>query len=352
MKNIKLLAMLFAFALSAGFTSCSDDDDDNTGGGTTVAPDGTNGTLAPGLVNDKRLTGVGASNIEYDEEGRVTTFTDNGYYNDGGDDDPKYIVSYNPFEITLTINESSKMKMYDVKFTKEGYIKSSKTLYEDKSEDEVSTRLEDWSLTYNDGCLTKIEATGNVTEKYHGETFKGKYTAKIDVDWNNGNIAQITRYYGENADGYTEKDTTLYTLTYGNEENTFRQYTPAETLEWGEHIEILMYLGYFGKASTLLPKSMEYSSVQQDYYDNTYYQNKTYNSYTYEKNYNGALGVVYKEQTIKLINYNKDGEIIYEDEYTHSDETDYRYDSDTSAPMETKAVKKNKKSKLHGFLRR
>lgn len=98
--------------------------------------------------------------------------------------------------------------------------------------------------------------------------------------------------------------------------------------------------------------SAGFTSCSDDDDDNTYCQNKTYNSYTYEKNYNGALGVVYKEQTIKLINYNKDGEIIYEDEHTRSDETDYRYDSDTSAPMETKAVKKNKKSKLHGFLRR
>ena len=345
MKNIKLLAMLFAFALSVGFASCSDDDDDNTGGGTTVAPDGTNGTLAPGLVNDKRLTGVGASNIEYDEKGRVTTFTDNGYYNDGGYDDPIYIVSYNPFEITLTIGESSKMKMYDVKFTKEGYIKSSKTLYEYKPENEVITQLEDWSLTYNDGCLTKIEATGNVTEKYHGETFKGKYTAKIDVNWNNGNITQITRYHSENAYGYTEKDTTLYTFTYGNEENTFRQFTPAETLEWGEHIEILMYLGYFGKASTLLPKSMEYTTTYKE--DGVIYETMTRkHTYTYENNYDGTLGYVLNQY--HQINY------YNESQYSHTGETgtEYRYDSDASAPMETKAVKKNKKSKLHGFLRR
>ena len=352
MKKIKFLSMLLAFALSVGFVSCTEDEDDNNG--TVVVPNGTNGTITPGLVNGKRLTGVGVANIEYDEEGRVIAFTDNGYYNDGElEDAPKYIVSYNPFEINFN-NDYTRLRVYDVTFTKEGYIKSFKNVYEDFEGEGSGVQKEEWKLSYKDGCLTKVDASGSTTENYDGETFSGKFSGRLNVKWNNGNMTQAVIYNTSNAYGYTRTDTVVYTLTYGNDENTHRQSTPAETLLWGEYIEMLMYLGYFGKSSLMLPKTFEYNEawIEGDEY---YYRtvNNSNCSYNYDKNVDGTLGVIYEKEEWRETIYNKAGDIVSQNEDVFHKEMEYRYnDEDVSAPMESKAVKRSKKSNRRGFLSR
>ena len=343
MKKIKFLSMLFAFVFSIGFLSCSNDDDDDNGGSIPVAP---NGTINPGLVNGRYLTGVGKANIEYDETGRVASFTDNGYYNEGWDDDgSKYIVSYNPFEIAFTDGENN-IKVSGVTFTKEGYIKSIKMVRADSE----CTEKETWNLTYDDGYLTKIDATGDFTENYGGESYSGKYKGKLDIKWNNGNMdkVQITTISSEN--GYTSTDTTSYVFSYGNEENIHRQPTPAQALDFNEHVEILVYLGYFGKAGSLLPKTLECRNtwIEDDYH--TVFTQR--NSYDYSMNSDGMLKVVYNEIEQKETTYNEVGEIAYQYDDVYDEQIEYRYDKDAPAPMESKAVKRSKKSNRRGFLSR
>lgn len=343
MKKIKFLSMLFAFVFSIGFLSCSNDDDDDNGGSIPVAP---NGTINPGLVNGRYLTGVGKANIEYDETGRVASFTDNGYYNEGWDDDgSKYIVSYNPFEIAFTEGENN-IKVSGVTFTKEGYIKSIKMVRADSE----CTEKETWNLTYDDGYLTKIDATGDFTENYGGESYSGKYKGKLELKWNNGNMdkVQITSISSEN--GYTSTDTTSYVFSYGNEVNIHRQPTPAQALDFVEHVEILVYLGYFGKAGSLLPKTMECRNtwIEDDYH--TVFTQR--NSYDYSMNSEGMLKVVYNEIEQKETTYNEVGEIAYQYDDVYDEQIEYRYDKDAPAPMESKTVRKDMKNSRRGFWRR
>ena len=366
MKNLKHLALLFALILSVTFAACSKDDDNNGGTGdeeTTVTPGGDNGTTGsqngtsgkfiPGYVNGKYLTGIGEGSIEYDVEGRVIKFTDNGYFGQNY----KYNVTYNPFEINLNAYDGEiKIRMHDVEFTKEGYIKSAEVAYE---YEDGEKNEEEWSLTYKDSRLTKIAAKAKYTENYDGEEFSYKGNATFKLNWENGNITDATSEYKASGYGITEESSESYSFTYGNRANTSNQFTPATTFDFGEDIEILLYLGYFGKATNLLPETrvqkLSYNDVSEYGYDTE--EITTTSLYSYTKNEDGTLNLVTVENNEKTIRY-LDGEVCNEYEYTSNEYVYYSYDNVSNeddyiyenSPM--KAKQNGRGNKRFGLLRR
>lgn len=368
MKNLKHLALLFALILSVTFAACSKDDDNNGGTGdeeTTVTPGGDNGTTGsqngtsgkfiPGYVNGKYLTGIGEGSIEYDVEGRVINFTDNGYFGRNY----KYYVTYNPFEINLNAYDGEiKIRMHDVEFTKEGYIKSAEVAYE---YEDGEKNEEEWSLTYKDSRLTKIAAKAKYTENYDGEEFSYKGNATFKLNWENGNITDATSEYKASGYGITEESSESYSFTYGNQANTSNQFTPATTFDFGEDIKILLYLGYFGKATNLLPETrvqkLSYNDVSEYGYDTE--EITTTSLYSYTKNEDGTLNLVTVENNEKSTLY-LDGEVYGEYEYTINEDVYYSYDNENVAneddyiyensPM--KAKQDGRGNKRFGLLRR
>lgn len=213
---------------------------------------------------------------------------------------------------------------------------------------------------YKDCRLTKIAAKIKYTENYDGEEFSFKGNATFKLNWENGNITDVTSEYKASAYGITEESSASLSFTYGNRANTSNQFTPATTFDFGEHIEILLYLGYFGKATNLLPETRVYktSVIEEDVEFDTHELTIT-SQYSYTKNEDGTLNLVTVENNEKSTLY-LDGEVYGEYEYTINEDVYYSYDNENVAneddyiyensPM--KAKQNGRGNKRFGLLRR
>lgn len=236
MKILKLMT-LGVIAL-ATMTACSDDDD-NGGSGSSKA------VLK---VNGERLVAVNRYEITYDAQGRVSEI--NGQY-----DDERLKINYSKGTIIADGESGS------VKFTSEGYLSEASASWDVKDEGYRYKGSGTLKFTYTNGVLTKVVSTSTETETSPDKkTTKWQEQETTTLTWNAGNLMRIKTTGWESENG--EKDTweETYKMEYGEQTNTFRQFSMVIAdygLDFDGTLGVLAAVGLFGKGTTLLPTDLQ-----------------------------------------------------------------------------------------------
>ena len=238
------LMAVCAMTLSA----CGDDDDDNGGGSSTSSVDNP-------LVNDGGLL---LTSISY-QSGSSNDMDTYYIYYDAKLRPYKYTLDYEDILIINYDNGKMDMPDYDgasnlsLSFNSKGYItkvKGSWSYSEDG--DNYSGSLE-WNASYDkDGHLT--EMTMNEEEK--SDEYNDKGISKTTLSWTGGNLVSLntdSKWYDE--DGQVDESSSTGILTYGTQQNKYKQYPAIISVD---DFEGLFNMGLFGLGPNNLPTSYNY----------------------------------------------------------------------------------------------
>ena len=247
------LMAVCAMTLSA----CSDDDDDNGGGSSTSSVDNP-------LVNDGGLllTSIscqsdGSNEIDidyiyYDAKLRPYKYTEkyiNGYDDDAEDD--VLIIDYDNGKMDMPVWDGA--SNLSLSFNSKGYItkvKGSWSYSEDG--DNYSGSLE-WNASYDkDGHLTEM----TTTEDEKSDEYNEKGISKTTLSWTGGNLVSLntdSKWYDE--DGQVDESSSTGILTYGTQQNKYKQYPAIISVD---DFEGLFNMGLFGLGPNNLPTSYNY----------------------------------------------------------------------------------------------
>lgn len=254
-------ALLVATALlTCGFTACSDDDDD--GGG---APD------KPVIDYDgKLLTSVGNYNFQYDSNDRCVKITYSGY--------DEATIDYDRGVIVFDDEE------YNVKFNSNGYITQMSASYSERDDGVTYKVSETHTFNYNsDGRMTGGTSKSTETASGGGQSYSATYESNAQCTYSGGLMTRVVLTETEKENGYTETDEETYDITYGEQDNTYGQWTEA-------YENILLetdgagFVGLFGKASSKLISSY----TETDKENGRVTETET-NSVTYGLNTDGTI---------------------------------------------------------------
>ena len=196
--GIALLTVLMSVAISS--CSSSSDDDGNNGGG----------VITPEPVVEKQLKSYGSYKFNYDEQGRITSWTD------GRNKNVTYTYSDNSIEVIYTtLWYDSEDKLYDTKRT----------------------------YTLQNGRISK---TSLHSIKYDSNGYALSLDSNNKLSWLDGDLIEIDYTLGRNRTlKYTNipcPKNLIFVLDF------FHEYP----------IELLMYMGYLGKRTNYLPSEMVY----------------------------------------------------------------------------------------------
>ncbi len=324
-KYLRFLAtMVFAFFTAFTFNSCSSDDDLNE--------DSPNSDVEEAIgfsptVNGKYLTSVGDFDFIYnDYTGILERYISW---------DDTYNVSHDPFEVICSevdeygdeIDEFVE-HMYDVKFTKDGYIKSFKMLvyYHNNGLDYIynNKTIYEFDITYNRDYITEI--TIKASGENNGRKIAGN--AVYNINWKDGYIDNV-EVNTNTTDNYSSNSS--YEYSYVTVEgNKYKQYTPASVYfieTFDTMLYPLFYLGYFGKASAILPTTIKINTIMND---GTHEFIEEYNStFSYELENDATVACVYEKGKYYL---SEDGDIS---EWDNNEIHKYSYDIKTETPKKT-----------------
>lgn len=226
MKKFRLVcAALLAVFMSANFTSCSKDDDGaniDIGGN----EEGGNGEV---VVSEKKLMKM-VSNYEtytftYDDEGRLSTATEDGVYSDN----TKYKDSYQ-------------------------FIWGDDAIMV-KSKENDDNEWSSYTLTLKNGLVRSSNGYGSATISYNSsnrfvraEIVSDKMN--IDVIWDKDKFVSVERYF--QSDSYTEYEASL---TYG--ETCKKGYFPliSEMIDFDCNILFMAHPDIIGMRTNQLPNT-------------------------------------------------------------------------------------------------
>lgn len=169
---------------------------------------------------------------------------------------------------SYTYEKDGEVEKYTYSFNGNNFLTKIKTTY--RNEEDEAKGDGTIELSYNtDKQLSKI--TGSYTETFKEDGKSIKYTEKINIEFTYSymRVKRIKQKYEEKetVNGETKKDT--YTTTIGfiyddDEEyyNRYYQWTPNVVnygldLEDNDLVAAMAYIGMLGRASTLLPESLE-----------------------------------------------------------------------------------------------
>lgn len=275
---------LAAMIVCPTMTSCGDDDDDDNAGG-----NGNNGSAV--TFDGQQLLSAGRYNFSYDDKGRCTEIN-SGY-------GMLVEIDYNK---GLLVNEDEELK---VKFNGKGYISELSEKFEERDGSDYYKTDAKMSLNYDKaGHLLSINISVKESGKEDGEVFTFSAEGKATYTWTNGNMVAgefITNY---NDDGDKGIETTVYTITYGDQPNEFNQYTYALATNVIELDDMpLAMVGLIGVGPANLPSkiAVEYS----DTYDDDDYSESL--SSTFTLNNNGTVAserMSYNGYYQQTLNYN------------------------------------------------
>lgn len=265
------------FALVPAVVSCGGGDDYDEPDGPGATPGGiNNGTSeTQGLY----LTSINDLDISYDSKGRVIGFSGNYY-------DESVTIDYSKGKIFITSYDDEDETM-DVKFNDKGYISSFSQKWEYSEDGEYWKGSGSASASYDKaGHITKITSKSN--ESYRDEEESGSYSGEETwtFNWSNGNLTSVVLKYSENEDGDKYNGTEKYILSYGTEENTFKQvsFHVYEYVLDSDVWAVFGCAGLMGVGTDLLPEEMVWS---EQYNDEDGYSETEY--FTFTKNNNGTL---------------------------------------------------------------
>lgn len=278
--KIKVFSIALIATASTGFISCGGDDDE----GISANGSDTAGIITTSDGEKKLLSSVGNTYFEYDENNKLISV------NEGQD---VYEVSYNPFKITQTQNNSSYTQtevISDISVNGKGAITSLKSVYTYDSDNSTEVTTTTMSFSYDGaGHLTSISGSSTEvdTEGDEKETYKasGTYT----LTWSNNKLVKISENTSE-SDGYKFVETTEFEYgddEYENQSHQFADNMLAETELFGDY-EWFAYLGYYGNGGNYLPTSayIESESNDDDDYNST--DSESF-KYKYSFNSDGTL---------------------------------------------------------------
>lgn len=234
----KFFAAALAFAVCAGFASCSDDDDNK--GNEPTPPTGENGTANPGQVFTQGMpASVNGSKITRDAQGRVTeilgtqskvnfTYLDDARAND--------------FNVVMTVKElyDNDVETFNIQLNKQGYASYAQETSSDSRE------VDEWKFTYtSDGYLQTM---------YRSE---GRETTTLT--WVNGNLVKVNTADGEDGTNSTA------TIAYGDQENkgAIMMFDDCFDIDMDE-FAMAYYAGLLGKATAMLPISCTEQDMEVD----------------------------------------------------------------------------------------
>lgn len=309
------ISKIFGFiAISAmilpAFTSCKSDEPN--GGGPSGGTGGGDADKAVLNFDGQRLTSVGYYQINYDDQGRVSSISSRY------DDDIE--IDYTNGTIDLDEEKGS------ISFNSNGYVTSLVLSWDETDNYGGETYRYQGTGTanfnYSNGYLTSFTTASKETETNvtYNETYNWETSYKTTITWQSNNLVASVNTGWDSEDGDKEYWTENYVITYGDETNKFQQYPYylAHSVIAEEPIDVLACVGLFGKGPAQLPEMM--SEVYED------------DDYTYDIDFEFTLnsnGAISQEKA----NYN---------------ETNYSYSASSKAFSEFTG-EKGKKSSVRGF---
>lgn len=351
-----MLAVVFSVAVA--ISSCSDDDKEESFD-TPITP----GVIGGGETGDSinpMVKGLRLSSIEHDYGNMRFRYDDNGnlLMYTGIHSGWLYNVSYNPFEIECQ-TEGDKVHLYNVKFTKEGYIKSF-TVRTCEVEEDYNYNYEDVAnceFIYKNEQLVKIVLGGSWSENDITADVKGN----MILTWNNGNIESVNyETVSVVGNSYKSVASEVRTIEYDDTPNYSKQFTPGMEILDTDYMSPLVYLGFFGKPCDKLPSIVNVSDIFDEAYGAESFktEGKEKHSYEYEFNEDNTLYCVYDEYSINEKEW-ENGVLIYDDSdwnnYTHVQNYYYHYSeaaAEAAAERCAKSdVKRNHRKGLFGIRR-
>ncbi len=256
MRNLYRLVALCALA-GVVFVSCSKDDE----GSSSVKDVSVLYTTETGeMVVLESISGSEGYRFSYDSQGRCTT----AYYVDGKDY-MGYNISYNPFTLSaVNLDDEADVVTVSASLNSSGYISkltgSSKYDYDGDTGNCSSTV----SFSYDSaGHLTQIEEKTSYTEDGYTLT----WTSSGPFTWEDGDLVKAQRTFSLSIsdDSTLYKDREVLTLTYGDEENKYQQYSvymgqiAIDCALYGEFnfmLDVLSLIGLLGNGPAHLPEEV------------------------------------------------------------------------------------------------
>ncbi len=235
---------VFCLALMPFAVSCGNDEPEGGEGGTIVEIEGT------------RISEIGNYSIEYDNDGRPSRISSR---------DTDLTIDYKKGVIRVVDNYDEEEEKVDVKF-KDGFISniSESWNYRDEYYQEKGSGKAEFK--YSNGYLVQIKIESESEEKDFEDGTTGKYkeSSVANLTWNDGDMVAYVENYSETGDGELYKRISDYTYNYGGVKNVFNQLPVCVTDCWSVNSEwgILAALGLFGKGTSSIPVSMEYSETE------------------------------------------------------------------------------------------
>lgn len=272
-----------ALMVSAGFVACGDDDDDDGGSG-VIQSGGFTGSDGQTV----RLTSVGDLVINYDANGKVTSFGD-------ADEGELYTISGSSFSIAGTNYK------YNFSTNGKGYITKLVFSYDFTDSDGDSEKGSGTiNFSYNgSGQITGYSGSGSseYVDVYNNGNSVDKGSEKSTVDvtcaWSSGNLTSVVQQdkgtYTENGETTNYEDTDTYTFTYGSQANVTKQYTYYVSKPFlGGGLSALSMVGFFGIGTAYLPTGYTKEEVENRDGEQPYTYTSNY-TLTYTLNSNGTI---------------------------------------------------------------
>lgn len=258
MKKSLLLFGGLLMGLALTTVSCgSDENEDEIENGSEQKPGSGSsriGALSSGTSLDKelpegyRIWTVGSHKFYYDEMGRLTSI-ENG---DGAF----------PFDFNKEVTYGNGMLGYKITLNSKNLITKVTFSYEKGSGIEYDRESGSATFSYNsNNQLTSYTVKSNWEQVDDGEFESGTINDNVKLTYSGKKLVKIVYDYEEIED-HKDAGTEVYTLNYDDDyDNPFYQYTPKlVTRIFGQdEFESFAFLGLFGRASSSLPTSIDYT---------------------------------------------------------------------------------------------
>lgn len=268
-----LFTLLLACGTVFSFTSCSDDDD-NEGGSESFANSSSLVKDAKVLLTNVKIADGWNLYFDYDESFRPIA--------SGDEDGEDWRIDYNAGKIYL-ISSFGDNTAFSCTFNGKGHMTSLKGTWNVKDDEDgevySSKGSINVSLTY-DGEGHQLKTNGTFNEEYTEYGYTGKYNDKIvqTYTWKDGNLMSMVEKTETTEDGETETYTETVTISYGNQDNKYRQ-NPI-VFGWDEEYS-LRSAGVLGIGSAKL--AVSFKEIDDETYDQA--------EATYNLNPDGTIAV-------------------------------------------------------------
>lgn len=302
----QLMAILMVAVVSIGFVSCGDDDDKNPSGVNQIQPgEVPSPTITDANGNVVQLRSVGGYTFNYDENGKLASFSGDG---------ETFEIKGNSF--TYSYEDDDDKTVVNVAINNYGFISAISYKYEEVDRHgEVEKEEGVANFSYNGSKqLTGFSGNGtwfetDVEDGIQVGSWSGTGSIKTTINWSNGNLIssnyQSSNYgkgsYTENGKTYTESEseteTGTVTFTYGSERNGALQlpFIVGERVLQMDDFSIFGVLGLFGVGPVNLPVSYTFNETEVEIEDGEEERHEDHAAYNlkFDMNSNGTLATEY-----------------------------------------------------------